>query len=113
MAVTKAYRDRDRSDNLAMKVDRVMRIQQERMQSRQIVAAYKVKIFSYIYDFAKNLLTFLDLPTVGKSREIISSFYSCYYAKWRGLSPPLSASGGTAPKKRRSPGEPLAKPCPI
>ena len=42
MAVTKAYRDRDRNDNLAMKVDRVMRIQQERMQSRQIVAAYKV-----------------------------------------------------------------------
>ena len=47
MAVTKAYRDRDRSDSLAMKVDRVMRIQQERMQSRQIVAAYKVGAESF------------------------------------------------------------------
>lgn len=43
IAVSKAYKDRDRADELAMKMDRVMKIQQEKIQSRQIVNAYKVK----------------------------------------------------------------------
>nr|CAB3260813.1 uncharacterized protein LOC100176074 [Phallusia mammillata] len=41
MAVSKAYRDRDKNDLISMKVDRVMRIQQERMQAKHIVTAYK------------------------------------------------------------------------
>nr|XP_002130149.1 uncharacterized protein LOC100176074 isoform X1 [Ciona intestinalis] len=40
-AVSNAYRDRDKSDHLALKVERVMRVQQEKMQARNIVAAFK------------------------------------------------------------------------
>jgi len=42
MAVSKAYRDRDKADGAAMKADRVMKVQQDRLQAKRIVAAYKV-----------------------------------------------------------------------
>ena len=42
LAVSKAYQDRDKSDQLAAKVDKVIKVQQERAQSRHIVSAYKV-----------------------------------------------------------------------
>lgn len=42
IAVSKAYKDRDRADLLAMKMDRVLKIQQEKLQTRHIVNAFKV-----------------------------------------------------------------------
>ena len=47
IAVSKAYQDRDKTDQLAAKVDKVMKVQQERAQSRHIVSAYKVRIWFY------------------------------------------------------------------
>ncbi|XP_039270532.2 uncharacterized protein LOC120345171 [Styela clava] len=41
IAVSKAYKDRDRADQLALKMDRVLKIQQEKLQAKHIVNAYK------------------------------------------------------------------------
>lgn len=41
IAVSKAYKDRDRADQLAEKMDRVLKIQQEKLQTKHIVNAFK------------------------------------------------------------------------
>ncbi|XP_076823082.1 uncharacterized protein LOC143469311 [Clavelina lepadiformis] len=85
VAVSKAYRDRDKTDNIATKVDRVMKVQQERMQAKQIVSAFKdekrtaalnqrqedrLRIAEAIQQFDANKATYLEYAQERKERAL-------------------------------------------